>query len=306
MDNYRFRSGGYRGTGGARSRGFGGGGGGGGFTLSFPPFSGAVKWLVLANVAVFFGLLIVGVFYSPLASLIRRLAELVPNYVLHGYVWQLITYSFIHFGIWHIAVNMLQLWMFGSAIEGSWGSRKFYEFYFFTVIGGALATIAVAYAGIFGSPLTATGGASGGVMGILIAFGMLFGDQQIMFFPFPFSMKAKYFVAILVLINLAGLLGTIEARGDLVAYGAHLGGALFGWIYVRFIPRAGIGFLTSERYYGVRNSYFKWKRRRAAKKFEVYMRKHDKSEFFDQYGNYKAPEDKDKGNGEGGRSGWVN
>jgi membrane associated rhomboid family serine protease len=304
LNNYRFRSGGYRGTGGGRSSGFGGGGGS--FTLSFPPFSGAVKRLVLINVAVFFGLLGLGLFARSLAAFLQGHAELVPYLTLRGEIWQLVTYSFIHFGIWHIAGNMLQLWMFGSSLEGSWGSRKFYEFYFFTVIGGALATIAVAYTGIFGSPLTGTGGASGGVMGVLIAFGILFGDQQIMFFPFPFSMKAKYFVAILVLINLAGMLGTIQARGNLVAYGAHLGGALFGFIYVRFIPRSGLGFATSERYYGLRNSYFKWKRRRAAKKFEVYMRKHDKSEFFDQYGNYKAPEDKDKGNGEGGRSGWVN
>jgi Rhomboid family len=111
---------------------------------------------------------------------------------------------------------------------------------------------------------------------------------------------------ILVLIELALALGGSHERGQNVAYAAHLGGALAGWIYIRFLPRQGMRFLASERYYGVRNSYYKWKRRRAAKKFEVYMRKHDKSEYFDQYGNFKAPDDKEKGNGEGGRSGWVN
>jgi len=303
LDNYRFRGGGYKGTGGHRSGGYGGGG----FTLTLPPFTGAVKRLVLINVVVYFGLLLLGLFASSLALWIAGYAELVPHLVLRGAIWQLLTYSFIHLGIWHIALNMLQLWMFGSTIEGGWGSRKFYEFYFFTVFGGALLSIALAYAGIFGSPYTAIAGASGGVMGILIAFGMLYGDQQIMFFPFPFSMKAKYFVAILVLVNLAGLLGAIQERGQLTAYGAHIGGALFGFFYVRFIPRSGFGFMASERYYGARNSFFKWKRRRAAKKFEVYMREHDKDEYFDQYGNYKAPPDeKEKGNGEGGRSGWVN
>jgi hypothetical protein len=65
-------------------------------------------------------------------------------------------------------------------------------------------------------------------------------------------------------------------------------------------------FMASERYYGIRNSYYKWKRRRASKKFEVYMRKHDRKEYFDQYGNYKAPDDSEKGNGESGPGGWVN
>ena len=302
MDNYRFRSGGYRGTGGYRSSGLGGGS----FTLNFPPFSGAVKRLVIINTCVFFGLLILGLFYSPLAGALQHDLELIPLLVLHGAIWQLLTYSFIHYGIWHILLNMLQLWMFGSRIESGWGSKKFYEFYFFAVFGGALLSIALAYAGIFGSPGTPVGGASGGIMGILVAFGMLYGDEDIMFFPFPFSMKAKYFVAILLLMNLAGLFGAIASHGPLVAYGAHVGGALFGFVYVRLVPRSGFGFLASERYYGVRNSYYKWKRRRAAKKFEVYMREHDKSEYFDQYGNYKAPENKEKGNGEGGRSGWVN
>jgi hypothetical protein len=87
---------------------------------------------------------------------------------------------------------------------------------------------------------------------------------------------------------------------------AHLGGALFAWVYVKFLPSRGLGFATSEGYYGVRNSYYKWKRRRAARKFEVYMRKQDRKEYFDQYGNYKAPEDSEKKNGESGPSGWVN
>jgi membrane associated rhomboid family serine protease len=306
LSDYRFRSGGYRGTGGGRTYS-GGGYGGGGFSLTFPPFSGAVKRLVLINVAVFFGLLLLSIFSAPLAATITTFGALIPRWVLHGAIWQLVTYSFFHQGIWHIAGNMLQLWMFGSTLESGWGSKKFYEFFFFTVIGGALLTVGIAYSHVFGvTTTTPTVGASGGVLGILIAFGLIYGDQPIMFFPFPFSMKAKYFIAILVLINLAGLLGAIQQRGDLVAYGAHLGGALFGFIYVKYVPRQGFGFSASESYYSVRNNYYKWKRRRAAKKFEVYMRKHDRNEYFDQYGNYKAPDDKEKGNGESGRGGWVN
>ena len=295
----------YYGTGGYRSTGRGGGGSG--FTLTFPPFHGAVKAIILANVVVFFGLMVVGLFAPGVEAMITRLGELVPRAVLHGAIWQIVTYAFLHGGVMHILGNMLQLWFFGTTLEGDWGRKQFYEFYFFTVIGAALLTIVVSYTGLFGvMPTTATIGASGGVFGVLVAFALLYGDQTIYLFPFPISLKAKHLVIILVLFNLAGAFGAMRgAHGELVAYAAHIGGALFGWIYIKFLPRKGLGFATSERYYGLRNSYYKWKRHRAAKKFEVYMRKHDRADYFDQYGNFKPP-DEDKKNGGSGPGGWVN
>jgi len=302
----------YYGTGGYRSGGGGRGFGGGGMTLTLPPFVGAVKRLILINTGVFFGLLLLGLLAPSAEKVITIYSSLIPGFVLHGMVWQVVTYGFIHAGIWHILGNMLQLWFFGTTLEGDWGAKQFYEFYFFTLVGGALTTIAVSYTGLFGvSPLTPTVGASGAVFGVLVAFAMLYGDQSIFLFPFPISIKAKYLVVILVLVNLAGAFGAMRtASGEAIAYAAHLGGAFFGWFYIKFLPRKGLGFATSERYYGLRNSYYRWKRRRAAKKFEVYMRKHDRAEYFDEYGNYKPPsseeEEKDKGNGGAGRGGWVN
>ena len=293
-------------------RGYGGGGGrrytsgGGGMSLSFPPFFGAVKVLVLINVGIFFLQLILGAFYRPALGVFGYL-ELVPAAVMHGYVYQIITYGFLHEGFLHILFNMLMLWMFGAQLESGWGKKQFYEFYFFTLIGAALVTIGVSYTRILGvTPNVGTVGASGAIFGLIVAFGMLYGEQEVMLILPPVSIKAKYMAIVLVLIELALALGASRGGGENIAYTAHLGGALFGWIYVRYFPRQGLRFLASERYYGVRNSYYRWKRRRAARKFEVYMRKHDKNEYFDQYGNYKAPEDKEKGNGEGGRSGWVN
>jgi len=295
-------------------RTYGGGGGrrygnmgGGGMTLSFPPFYGAVKTLVLINVVVFFVQLLADAFSKTAAACLQYL-WLFPVAVTHGYIYQVVTYGFLHNGIWHIAFNMLALWMFGAQVEGGWGRRQFYEFYFFCLIGAALVTIGISYTGLMGvSPLIPTVGASGAIYGVIVAFGMLYGEQEVMLLLPPVSIKAKYMAVLLVIIELAlGLGASGGARGESIAYTAHLGGALFGWIYIRFFPRQGMRLLGSERYYGIRNSYYKWKRRRAAKKFEVYMRKHDRAEYFDQYGNYKAPEDKEKGNGEGGRSGWVN
>ncbi len=80
---------------------------------------------------------------------------------------------------------------------------------------------------------------------------------------------------------------------------------LFGFIYVKFLPKKGLAFGASEQYFGVRNSYYRWKRRRAARKFEVYMRKHNRNVSFDEHGNYIPPDDPDKKNG-GTKSGWIN
>jgi len=271
-------------------------------TLSLPPFTRAVIWLLAANTAV---LLLLELFSMALADVVRWVFDylsLVPQQVMqHGWIWQLVTYSFIHAGFWHWFGNMIGIWMFGSAFEGSWGTRRFLELYSFGVIGAALTTIALSYTHVLGNPLVPTVGASGGVFAILIAFGMVFGENEILMIPFPVALKAKYFVAILIVVTLAF---AIQGGGN-VAYVAHLGGLFFGYIYVKFVPRSGLPRLgMSERYFGLRNGYYRWKRRRAARKFEVYMRKHDRTVTFDEQGNY-IPPDEEKKNG-GSKSGWVN
>ena len=87
----------------------------------------------------------------------------------------------------------------------------------------------------------------------------------------------------------------------------HLSGLLFGYLYVKFVPRRGLLFSASEASYGISNRYHRWKRRRAGRKFQVYMKKHnqDAKDYFDEYGNFRPPDDKDKKNG-GSTGGWVN
>jgi membrane associated rhomboid family serine protease len=276
------------------------------FSLSLPPFTKAVKWLVIINAAVLLVMTLLGAVDEGLRDVMLALFALKPSYVIHGFLWQLATYSFLHEGILHLLFNMLGLWMFGSQFEVDWGAKKFLEFYFFCVVGAALTTIAVSYTGVGGiTPNTGTVGASGGVLGILMAFGLVYGENQIMLFPIPISMKAKYFVAGIAFITLVEAISAASGRGQQVAYFAHLGGLLFGFIYVKFMPRKGIAYGASESYFGVRNGYYRWKRRRAARKFEVYMRKHDREVTFDEHGNYVPPDDADKKNG-GSKSGWVN
>ncbi len=282
-------------------------------SLGFPPFTFAVKWLIIVNTAVFLLMLLLNAIAPAVAAFLTVETGLVPLLVVHGYIWQLVTYSFQHSGLFHILFNMLTLWMFGAQLEMTWKHRQFLEFYFYCVIAAALSTVGVAYLGTVGafsflgiSPETLTVGASGGIYGVMMAFALLFGNMEFMLFPLPISIKAKYLVAILIFISLVGALQGMGTghRGESVAYFAHLGGALFGWIYIRFLPSRGLLFATSEGGYGLRNRYQKWKRRRMAKKFEVYMRKHDRSQYFDEYGNYRPPDEK-KGSGDT-RPPWVN
>ncbi len=99
-------------------------------------------------------------------------------------------------------------------------------------------------------------------------------------------------------------LAMLFSEQKIIAF-SQLGGALFGFLYIKFAPRRGFAFAGSETAFGLRNRYYRWKRRRAARKFEVYMRKHDRDVKFDDLGNYIPPEDRDKKNG-GTKSGWVN
>ena len=272
-------------------------------TLSLPPFTRAVKWLVIVNSAIFLLAAILDLF--SLNQTFSYLFALRPILVLHGFFWQLVSYSFLHSGVLHILFNMLWLWWFGAQLEMDWGYRRFLEFYFFCVVGAALTTIAVSYTGFGGiNPATPTVGASGGILGILMAFGMLYGDQEIWLFPIPFSIKAKYFVMGIVVLTLYGAITATHHLGESVAYVAHLGGLLCGFVYVKFMPRRGVSYAASEKYFSWRNSFYRWKRKRAAKKFEVYMRQHDRKVMFDEHGNYIPPDD-DKSNG-GSKSGWVN
>jgi len=276
---------------------------GGTISFSFPPFAGWVKRIILACTAIYLVELIAGrVFGLDLRDWLEGWFALRPVYVTSGAVWQVVTYSLLHAGFSHLFFNMLTLWFIGSYLERDFGRRRFLECYLFCVVGAALVTIAVAYTHFLGmDPQKGTVGASGGIFGLLMAFGVLYADQELMMFPLPFMIKAKYLVGIWIVVAVVAVFEPSQG----VATFAHLGGLLFGYLFVKFLPRRGLTYAASEQYFGVRNWYYRWRRRRAAKKFEVYMRKHDRNVSFDEHGNYIPPEEQDKRNG-GGKSGWVN
>jgi membrane associated rhomboid family serine protease len=258
--------------------------------MTFPEFRGFTRKLILWNLGVFFFLLVLGLFARGAAAAITGYLALVPAAVAHGYIWQLVTYSFLHNGVLGTALEMLSLWFLGSFLESIHGPRWMGELYFVSVIGAAVTAVALSFAmassiGLIGGGIV---GAFGGIFGLLIAFGVLHGDLEFMLFPFPIQIKAKYLVTVYLLIAFASFF-----LSDKIYALAQLGGALCGFIYIKAAPRRGFFSGASERYFGVRNSYYKWKRRRAARKFEVYMRKQNREIHFDREGRYIDP-DKDK------------
>lgn len=275
--------------------------------LGLPPMTRTVGWILAINTAVFLAEEVMGL--SSPGQLITTFQwfGLVPNAVLHhGWVWQIITYSVFHDGFAHYFFNMFALWMFGPDIEAVRGPRYFFELYLVGTIGAALFSLALSFSKVLGHPDIPSIGASGAIFAVLMAFGVFFGDRKIIVIPFPIAIKAKYYVMVLFVVML--MLTLRKSTG--VANDAHLGGMVFGYLFVKFVPRRGMGFEMSEGLYAGRNFYHRWKRRRAAKKFQVYMREQgrDTTSYMDEKGNFLSPNDVNdkKKDDKKDRGDWVN
>ena len=139
-------------------------------------------------------------------------------------LWQLVSYGFLHGGMFHLLFNLYALWLFGSRIEQAWGSKAFVIYYFVCVIGAALVQLLVSSQS---GDIYPTLGASGGVYGLLLAFALTFPNERLMLLFPPVIIKAKWLVLIFAVIELyAGVTGTMAG----IAHFAHLGGMLFGFL----------------------------------------------------------------------------
>ena len=147
-----------------------------------------------------------------------------PNFM----PWQVVSYAFLHGSVAHLFFNMLGLWMFGAELERVWGQKRFIQFYFASVLSAAIVQLLFNLLIGSGAP---TVGASGGLFGLLLAFGMMFPNRIIIpLFP-PIPMKAKVFVAVFGGLELLfGVTGTASG----VAHFAHLGGMLGGFLVIRY------------------------------------------------------------------------
>lgn len=233
------------------------------YSSYFPP---GVKWLLIINIAI----KVIGFFSGILqASTLERFFRslgLVPAQVLYlGHLWQPFTYMFVHGDFWHILINMFSLWMFGVTLERDWGTRRFLQYYFLCGVGAALCVIAASVPA--GEMMVRTIGASGAIYGLLLAFGVLYPDTPILF-SFLFPIKAKYFVLI---VGAIAFMSSFE-RGSGVSHIAHLGGMVFGYLFLRVrFKRAGPR--RPNVLQSVSNGYREWKLRRARRRFQVYLQK---------------------------------
>ena len=257
-----------------------------GYSHLFPQ---GVKWLLIANIGIF--LLFFFAVHSGYGGVFLPF-YLTPSEVLGGLaLWQLVTYMFLHdpYSFSHILFNMLTLWMFGMDLERQWGTRRFMNYYFLCGIGAGICVVVANL--LFSDGGGRTIGASGAIYGLLLAFGMLYPDRQVLF-SFLFPIKAKYFVMILGAI---AFLSSFAAPGGPVSHIAHLGGMVFGYFYLKSqkpVRAAGYGGFGGTPPYGgygapprkrrpslavqAREWYKEWKLQRARRKFEVYMKKHQR------------------------------
>jgi membrane associated rhomboid family serine protease len=230
-----------------------------------PPLTPMVKKLVIITSAVFILTYIpLQIFHSEIFAYPFAWFALQADLVIHRfYVWQLVTYLFLHGGWFHIIFNMFALWMFGSDLESKWGGRKFLFYYFLTGIGAGILDVTLN--ALFRPDMpSATIGCSGAVYGLLMAYGMLF-PERLIYLYMIIPIKAKWFVVIMGAIEFVSSFG---GPGSGVSHFAHLGGMLFGYIYLR-------GWSLPYRW---QLQYHEWRRAHLRKKFEVYMRDHEKKD----------------------------
>lgn len=189
------------------------------FTWNPRTVTNAIKILVIINV----GMYLLQIITESQLDMIRIFG--LSTKTIWPLIWQPITYMFMHGGVWHVAINMFILWMFGSELEAIWGKTEFLKYYFVTGIGAGLVWLLF---NIGGSNAILIG-ASGAVYGILMAYGLMF-PNRIVYLYFLFPVKVKWFVLFIGAIAFFSSMGT----GSNISHLTHLSGMLIGYLYLRF------------------------------------------------------------------------
>jgi len=271
--------------------------------MGFPRFHGAVRNLIIINTAVFVILLLLFAFARNQGLYLLQLGALSPEAVRHGWVWQFLTYGFMQLDPFNFLMSMLGIYFIGSAVEAQTGPRRFIELYLVSLIGSGLIGFLLSFTRVF-----AQGGAVGSgpaANALLMVFYLLYRDARVMPMFIPIPIPIKYIVMFTAAVEGAYLL---LSRFSLMMT-VQLLGMGTGYLWYRFMwRRMNIFAYFTNQAASFQNSYYRWKRRRAGKKFQVYMKKHnqDAKDYFDEYGNFRPPDDKDKKNGGSTGGGWVN
>ena len=258
-------------------------------TLALPPFRGVTRQIILIALIVFFGGLLIALYSPGVAVTLLDFFVLHPDKVFHPLIWEALTYPFVAGGLLSLAFAALSFWFFGSTLEDERGSLWLSEYFVVSTVGGAWVASLLSLVTQDRVPgLVAAGSSARGlwpaVLALITAYAVYHPDQELTF-NFLFKIKAKYLAAIYVLVYLASALGAADRFGALTA----LCNAGVGYGFLRLAPRGGVRVGVSEWWFALRNSYIRAKRRRAAKKFTVYMKKQGKDVSLDADGRYVDP-----------------
>ena len=258
-------------------------------SLTFPPFRGVTRRIILIALCVYLGSAAIGLYSRELEGTLLVQLILRPDQALHPLIWELVTYPFVARGLFSVGFALLSIWFFGAVMEDELGSRWMGEFFLVSTIGGAAMSSALSLAVQGHIPGLGTGFSMSGmwpaVLAIIVAYAHFHAEDQLQF-NFLFTLKAKYLAAIYVLFYV----GLALIGGDRFGALTALCNALVGYGFLRLAPRRGLRVDMSERWFAMRNSYYRAKRRRAAKKFTVYMRKQGKDVSLDADGRYVDPD----------------
>jgi len=273
--------------------------------MGFPPFRGATRQIILASGVIYVIILLLMAFAQPVGLAVLGHGVLDPAHIKQGWLWQFVTYAFMYVDPIDFVLSIMGIYFLGWAVEERIGAARFYGLFFGSTILAGIAGFGLSLLGPhLHSATFGQGGAAGcgaAVNAILMVFFLFNRGAPIMLFPLPIQIPVKWMVMGIAGIETAYLLLHGFGLFDFVLL---LGlGAGFVWYKLFLTRRTTTG--LSEKYFSLRNSYYRWKRRRAARKFEVYMRDHDRTVQFDEHGNYIPPDDSGKKNG-GSKSGWVN
>lgn len=267
--------------------------------MGLPPFRGAVRVIILTSVVIYVVILLLLSFLPAAGHTVLELGVLDPGHIRQGWFWQLATYAFMYVDPLEFVLSLLGIYFLGWAVEERIGSTAFYGLFFGSIILSAFAGFVLSLFGVIAQgPALGSGAAANAILMVFFLFNR---GAPLMLFPIPIRIPVKWLVLFTAAIETAYLLLNHFA----LFYCILLLGLGAGYVWYALFLNRGVSVGVSERYYGLRNSYFRWKRRRAARKFEVYMRGHNRTVNFDEHGNYIPPEDSDKQNG-GSKSGWVN
>ncbi len=211
------------------------------------PLTPVVKVLIIVNVVIWFFITVIIEPYFLQAPFFSRYFGLIPELVVEKFfIWQFVSYMFFHaLSMTHVLFNMLMLWWLGSELELRWGSRFFLLYYMVCGVGAGLiyTVLLTFYQLVFGGSAAwhvPVVGASGAVFGLLLAYGIIFGERVIHFMML-FPMKAKFFVMILAGIELVTVLNAGVSSDSNVANLAHLGGLISGYLFLFIYTRFYMG-----------------------------------------------------------------